>query len=170
MWLFDSSFLGVVRETWGASNSLLSAVTSFPTKAKEWNKEHFGNLFLRKRRIGARLKGIQSALANRPNRFLINLERELRSDYAEVLRIEEEFWTMKSRMSWVIDGDRNTAFFHMSTLVRRRRNRITCMKDRIGNWLNGDFAIANFIRLGFIDLFSSSQSCFPIEDWNPPFW
>lgn len=35
---------------------------------------------------------------------------------------------MKSRYNWAIQGDRNTAFFHTSTLVRRKRQRIYCIK------------------------------------------
>ena len=36
------------------------------------------------------------------------------------------------------------------------------------NWLNGDSVIAEFIRQGFIDMFSSSQVSVPIEDWVLP--
>ena len=106
---------------------------------------------------------------DRPSSFLINLERALRFEYSEVLRLEEEFWSMKLQISLVVDGDRNTTFFHTLTLVCKRRNMITYMKDRMGNWHNGDSAIANFIRHGLFDLFSSSQSNVPIEDWIPPF-
>ena len=53
---------------------------------------------------------------------------------------------MKSCITWIIEGDRNTAFFHTSALVRRRRNKITCIKDGVGNWLNGDSVIVEFIR------------------------
>lgn len=34
---------------------------------------------------------------------------------------EEEFWALKSRLNWAAHGDRNTSFFHVSTLVRRHR-------------------------------------------------
>ena len=170
MWLSNPSFPRVVRETWSASNSLDATMTNFEAKAKEWNKNHFGNIFHRKRRLGARLKGIQSTLTNRPSSSLIEIERGLRAEYSEVLCLKEEFWSMKSRITWIIDGDRNTAFSHTSALIRRRRNKITCIKDRMGNWLNGDFVIAEFIRQGFIDLFSSSQVSVPIEDWIPPCW
>lgn len=40
----------------------------------------------------------------------------------------------------------------------------------MGNWLNGDSVVAECIRQGFIDLFSSSQVSVPIEDWVPPCW
>nr|POE70957.1 hypothetical protein CFP56_49571 [Quercus suber] len=41
--------------------------------------------------------------------------------------------------------------------VRRRRNLSLCMKDRVGNWLRGDREIADFIRKGFMDLFTSDH-------------
>ena len=35
----------------------------------------------------------------------------------------------------MILGDRNTAFYHMSTLVRRSRNQISAIKNSVGEWL-----------------------------------
>ena len=89
MWLSDPSFPSVVKATWSASNSLDAAVTNFAAKAKEWNKNQFGNIFHRKRRLGAWLKGVQSALADRPSSSLIDLKRGLKAEYSEVLRLEE---------------------------------------------------------------------------------
>jgi len=130
----------------------------------------FGNIFHRKKRICARLKGIQTALGNNPNNFLIELEKSLLSELSTINTLEAEFWSMKSRISWVVEGDRNTALFHNSTLIRRRRNRITSLKDRMGNWLNGETEIANFIRQGFLDLFTTSHCNSPLKEWQPPFW
>lgn len=61
-------------------------------------------------------------------------------------------------------------FFHNSTLIRRRRNRITSMKDRMGNWLSGEHEIATFIRKGFLELFITSNHCADLKEWQPPFW
>ena len=36
---------------------------NFTTRVKEWNYEVFGNLFARKKRVLARLNGVQKALA-----------------------------------------------------------------------------------------------------------
>ncbi|KAL0001759.1 hypothetical protein SO802_015540 [Lithocarpus litseifolius] len=77
---------------------------------------------------------------------------------------------MKARILWLVEGDRNTAFYHTLALVRRRRNRILCMKDRVGNWLHGDREIADFIRKGFMELFTSDHCSASLADWNPPFW
>ncbi|KAK7836079.1 hypothetical protein CFP56_023007 [Quercus suber] len=37
--------------------------------------------------------------------------------------MEEEYWALKSRLNASTFGDRNTNFFHVSTLVRRHRNK-----------------------------------------------
>lgn len=82
----------------------------------------FGNIFSRKKKIEARLRVIQLALSNRPSQSLIDLENDLKGEYAEVLKIEEEFWIMKSRVEVLVNGDRNTYFYHTSTIARKRRN------------------------------------------------
>jgi len=77
---------------------------------------------------------------------------------------------MKARITWLVEGDRNTFFFHTSALVRRRRNRISCIKDRARNWIHGERDIADFLRLGFIELFSSSHSYSTFSPKDPHFW
>ncbi|KAK9983648.1 hypothetical protein SO802_033173 [Lithocarpus litseifolius] len=124
----------------------------------------------RKRRNCARLKRIQTALGNNPNNFLVELEKLLLCELSHIANLEAEFWSMKSRISWVVEGDKNTVFFHNSTLFRRRRNRITSMKDRMGNWLIGEHEISFFIRQGFLDLFTTSQCSAALKEWQPPFW
>ena len=149
---------------------LANATATFTEKARVWNKEVFGNIFHRKKRVVARLKGIQTMLSTNLNNFLVNLERDLRKEFTKILKLEEELWAMKSHITWLVEGDRNTNFYHTLALVRRRRNRITCMKDRAGNWIQGDKEIAEFIRNGYVDLFSSSHSHSTLAMWDPPFW
>ena len=66
----------------------------------------------------ARLNGIQQTISVMPLSFLLNLERELQGELDMVLKQEEEIWALKSQVNWMIQGDRNTAFYHVSTLVR----------------------------------------------------
>ena len=146
MWLSHPTFPKVVQNAWTSSTSFHQAMSNFSSKATSWNNSQFGNLFHRKKRILARLKGIQNCLSLRPNSFLIELEGKLRLEYAEVAKLEEEFWAMKARILWLVEGDRNTSFYHTSILVHCKRNRILCMKDKMGNWLNGEREIASFIR------------------------
>ena len=130
----------------------------------------FGNLLDWKKHTLARLRGVQIALSNNPKNFLIHLEQELRTELAEVSKLEEEFWAMKSRITWLVEGDKNTAFYHTSALVCRSRSRINCLKDNMGNWLNEESDIADFIRMGYAELFMSSHSSSLLSLWDPSYW
>lgn len=81
MWLSHPSFPDLVENAWGEGrNRLIASLTSFQEKAKMWNKEVFGNLFFRKRRVVARLFGIHKKLVVYPSFFLGRLEKELREE------------------------------------------------------------------------------------------
>ena len=71
----------------------------------------FGNLFAKKRRVLARLKGTQKAIAENPNDFLLNLENKLLSKYSLILVQEEEYWALKSRLNAASFGDHIPSFF-----------------------------------------------------------
>lgn len=45
-------------------------------------------------------------------------------------------WFQKSRIEAICDGDRNTRYFHLSTVIRRRkRNRIEALQKKEGQWV-----------------------------------
>ena len=88
-----------------------------------------------------------------PNAFLVDLEGQIREDYLEVLNYEAELQATKFRYNWLIQGERNTTFFHTSTLVRRKRNLITCIQDNLGNWVEEEEEVAEVIRKGYSNLF-----------------
>ena len=104
----------------------------------------------------ARINGIQRVNSIRPSTFLLNLESELQKELEVVLNQEEELWALKSRVNWMIQGDRNTSFYHVSTLVRRKRNQILAIKNSMGEWLHDEVDIKEFIRKGFDGIYTSS--------------
>ncbi|KAF3651507.1 hypothetical protein FXO38_16581 [Capsicum annuum] len=81
--------------------------------------------------LPSRLDGIQKSPHYQNSSFLQQLENKLLFDYDGLLKCEEDFWKTKSRISWLTEGDANTAFFHSSTIDRRRRNRIIELKDEV---------------------------------------
>ena len=83
----------------------------------------------------------------------------------DILSQEEEFWSVKSRYNWLIQGDRNTRFFHISTLIRRKRNKISCLKDDQGNWVRDEHGVVKLVRSGFVKLFSSNSVSVPRNHW-----
>ena len=115
-WLLDPSFFPIVHQAWERNSRLLDAIHIFTQEVKEWNKNQFGNIFYRKKNLMSRLNGIQRAPALRPSGFLVQLENDLLRKLDIVLNQEEELWALKSRVNWMIQGDRNTNFYHVSTL------------------------------------------------------
>ena len=135
-----------------------------------WNKEVFGNVFHKKSRLEARIKGTQHALASNPNQFLINLGRTLLEEYNLILQQEHDLWATKSRYNWAILGDRNTSFFHTSAIVRRKRNRIDKIIDSSGNWVHEAYEVADVVRKGFLKLFCIEKNSALRNLWVIPSW
>ena len=62
----------------------------------------------------------------------------------------------KSRELRVKEGDRNTKFFHLSTIIRRRRNCISEIKLDDGSWINSRVEIQNYFIDNFKTLYPTS--------------
>ncbi|KAF3948715.1 hypothetical protein CMV_025317 [Castanea mollissima] len=45
-----------------------------------------------------------------------------------------------------------------------------CMKDNVGNWIQGEREMVDYIRKGYSNLFTSSHCHAFRFAWNPPFW
>ena len=146
----------MVQKAWARTDCLQEAISKFSNDASDWNERQFGNIFEKKRRIMARLGGIQKALANRPSVSLVELERKLQEDLYCVLSQEEELWALKSRVNWMLLGDINTSFYHISTLVRRKRNSITAIMSSSGEWLHSEREVKETILSGFSKLYTTS--------------
>lgn len=58
----------------------------------------------------------------------------------------------------MVQGDRNTTFYHVSMIVRRNGNRITAIKNSVGEWIDVEEEVMGFIRKGFCDIYSTSHT------------
>ena len=58
----------------------------------------------------------------------------------------------------------------MSTIVRRRRNRISCINNDTGEWINSEFGAMNYIREGFSKLFTTTLVYSPFHLPPPSRW
>ncbi|XP_074266442.1 uncharacterized protein LOC141589715 [Silene latifolia] len=104
--------------------------------ASRWNEDVFGNIFRQKRQLIARIEGCQRILSTQRQSHLIKLEAKLRKELDDILEREELLWYQKSRVEFIRDGDRNTSYFHVSTLIRRWKNRINTLKNDEGVWID----------------------------------
>lgn len=66
-------------------------------------------------------------------------------------------WKQKSRELWLFEGDKNTKFFHASTVIRRRRNFIAGIAREDDLWIKDRVGIGNYFVQNFVEMFSSSN-------------
>ncbi|KAL8159631.1 hypothetical protein V2J09_001168 [Rumex salicifolius] len=55
---------------------------------------------------------------------LLQQNAQLQADLDMVVNQEEFFWHQKSQELWLQEEERNTSFFHASTIIRRRKSKI----------------------------------------------
>ena len=154
------TFGKLVEDSW-VGNGIEDKISSFKHRALEWNRKIFGNIFARKRWILGRIEGIQRAMDSNTTHNLFLLERSLREEYHSILFQEETLWLQKSRVSWLKEGDFNTSFFHLSTIVRRRRNAIDRLKDSNNVWLEGDSVLQSLVHGYFKNIFTNAKVVSP---------
>lgn len=100
------------------------AVQDFTNHLQEWNQTTFENIFYKKKSV-SKASGNTKFLTSH---FLQNLETDLIAQYNEILKLEEHFSKLKSRISWLQEGGTNTRLFHLSTRKRRRHNTLLLLK------------------------------------------
>lgn len=66
---------------------------------------------------------------------------------------EELYLSQKSRIFWLLEGDRNSSFFHASTKQRRARNRISKLIDDRGKIAESQDDLVAVATKYFRDLF-----------------
>ncbi|KAH0776459.1 hypothetical protein KY290_007870 [Solanum tuberosum] len=160
-WLEHPDFINLVERCW-INNDLISAISLCRNEAHIWSRETFGNIFKKKRTILARLGGIQNSLSYPSSCFLHNLRSTLLKDYSNILKLEEDYWKLRSRINWIRDGDANTRFYHLSVINRRRRNNIYFFKDDNDNWITSHKKIVEHA-------FSYYNLCFT-TDHSTTYW
>ncbi|KAK2642540.1 hypothetical protein Ddye_024303 [Dipteronia dyeriana] len=109
MWLKHREFSSMTKQFWESRNEcIVDKITVFSSKLREWNEEEFGCIFQRKRRLLARLQGVQRSLGVNFKACLTKLEAKLQEEYSQIIEQEEMFWFQKSRLTWLKEGDKNT--------------------------------------------------------------
>ncbi|KAL8152277.1 hypothetical protein V2J09_010037 [Rumex salicifolius] len=102
-----SEFQSFLSSHWDNGASLSSALTKLAVHLPSWNSSR-------------RIEGVQRSLCSSPNSGLLKLENKLRKQLDIVMDQIHLFWVQKARSDAMIDGDRNTHFFHTCTLIRHK--------------------------------------------------
>ncbi|KAL8139423.1 LOW QUALITY PROTEIN: hypothetical protein V2J09_005444 [Rumex salicifolius] len=133
-WLHHPSFKDLLSASWNCELATPAALAILRSKLRKWNRDVFGRIQEKKRTLMSEIQCVQDLIVTGRSDFLLAREETLIKELDEVLEQEEILWFQKSREKWIALGDRNTSFFHMSTIIRRRRNSIEMLRREDGSW------------------------------------
>ena len=91
------------------------------------------------------------------------IEANLQAELHEWLLRDEMVWKQKSRKIWLKEGDRNSKFFHLSMIIRRRRNSIDVVRNQSGLWITEKKEINEFFLENFKQVFTEEEVDFPAD-------
>jgi len=153
-WASHGQFEEVIKHSWSNDMPLAPKLNNLAQALSRWNKEVFGNLYRRKRKLWARIEGIQQHLTTGGPSHLLKLDRKLRHELDITLDQIATMWFQKARVDQIRDGDRNTRYFHTSTIIRRRFNRVTALRMEDGSWCTDSISMQQLVVSHFRNLFS----------------
>ncbi|XP_061357222.1 uncharacterized protein LOC133301586 [Gastrolobium bilobum] len=160
-WLTCDSFPGIVNKCWGEETNWIEASENFKAETSKWHNETYKEANRRKFLLHARIKGIDERLSRYHDSELEAIQINLWKELNEIYMHEEILWFQRSRCKWLKFGDRNSKFFHSTTIARRRANIIDSLKDENGNWIGEPDLLVNMIAHYFEKLYSEENTCKP---------
>jgi hypothetical protein len=155
IWIQDPACLQIIKTTWeeeeGEVQKKLSSVIN---KIHHWGKTTHGNIPIE---IKTTQQQIQTLKADNPNRDTLNQIQQLETKLNGLLQKEEQWWSQRAKVNWLLHGDKNSKFFHFKATQRQRKNRINYIFDNQGNNQTHNRDIQAVFQTYFSDLFSSSN-------------
>jgi hypothetical protein len=106
-------------------------------------------------RIRKAQKKMEKAMNGPMNYENDKIAKEMNELIEILLEQENIHWMQRSRANWLMQGDRNTSFFHQFATARRKKNLIKKLKDANGNWVEGTSMLKPLVFDYFSNLFTS---------------
>jgi hypothetical protein len=156
-WLRESGFRQVVQRAWDEAASIsedgvLGRLSRMHDSLHAWDSHV---LRKPKRRLHKAQRELEKAM-NGPISDENESKAKEMADLIELLLEQDEvYWAQRSRADWLQFGDRNTSFFHNFASARRKKNRITKLKNDDGDWVEGTDPLKPLILNYFANLFTS---------------
>uniref|UniRef100_A0A803NMW7 Reverse transcriptase domain-containing protein n=1 Tax=Cannabis sativa TaxID=3483 RepID=A0A803NMW7_CANSA len=165
-WTTVASCREVVLSVWNNTSldptkGYLKNVDKIKSDLRVWRKDNFEDCDKLITRLEDQLAWIQKQSVNSK---LCEEEYFVQEQLREAWKKKESLWRQKSREVWLRLGDRNSKFFHASTIIQRRRNQILSLKDHEGNKCDDRRKMSSIIE----NYFSVRDTVFDLHPLKAP--
>ncbi|KAK8985026.1 hypothetical protein V6N11_082645 [Hibiscus sabdariffa] len=172
-WLLKDDCSSKVREAWdnqipcSESNVIVKKLKTIRLRMSKWSRLKFANNKRSIEDIKKRIRLLQSSpLSSSSKEEILALKHESH----KLWESEERHWHQRARINWLKYGDKNTKFFHATTIQKQRQNAILKIKNDLGLWIEEEQAVYSHIENHFKKIYSKDPSvnCDCITDLIPP--
>jgi hypothetical protein len=156
MWMRHEKYQGVVQDGWQTGNTDLAtihdALGHLRLSLTQWSREEFGSVKKQLRSLREKLERTRAtSIRAGPSRE----EKELMNKISEILSREETMVKQRSRVLWLAEGDRNTAYFHAKARERSRSNKIISLRKEDGTYVSTQAELESLVSNFYTSLFSA---------------
>lgn len=167
-WSLEEGFENQVVQAWNG-RTWQEGLSFFQDQAPLWSDNTLGALKKQKALLLRRLEGIDRSRRTIGASGFYRVEKRLWAEYLKVVAQEELNWFQKSRCKWLKWGDKNSAFFHASTVVKQKRQQILFLRDNDGRWIEDKEALKLMARDYYAALYSRDTEVTDPEGWHACF-
>ncbi|XP_050259899.1 uncharacterized protein LOC126704966 [Quercus robur] len=160
IWLEEQGCHDTVKNAWKTISSeppmprVMMKVDTCKTQLRDWSKNSFGNVVSA---LVEKKKNLKLAEEDATKGGSVEFFLQLKSEVADLLRVEEKMWQQRSHVHWMISGDKNSSYFHNRASQRFRRNSITELRDSRGRIASSDEKVSKMIVEYYNQLFTTSN-------------
>ncbi|GAU43826.1 hypothetical protein TSUD_399190 [Trifolium subterraneum] len=159
-WIIEDSYFDMLHKTWNHNDIMEKNLFHLQDLIKTWKEATIDQVIYKKKEIMARLNGIQRSLHRGSNGgAFTRLEKKLQDELRVIVNKEELMWFQRSRAKWLTDGDRDTRYYHIKTISRRRKNNIVMLKDEQGQWVEDIQQLQSLVNDFYKQLFALNNRC-----------
>jgi hypothetical protein len=144
-WAPNNARPNALHATWAGLHSLAGSLT-------DWSKHSFGSVRREIQKWECKLRHLRTQDVSED---VLAKEKEAERHLCELFEWEEIMARQRSRVEWLQEGDRNTAFFFAKASARKKTNRITALAREDGLMCNDQNQIKGMVHEFYEDLFTS---------------
>ncbi|KAF7842619.1 BRASSINOSTEROID INSENSITIVE 1-associated receptor kinase 1 [Senna tora] len=166
MWMYHPQSLQIIQQAWCRNSTEIigSTASQFNQKIRlvkeqlsTWNQNSFGNIHHQIQETETQLSFLQNHIDNSSEPQHQMQEEIFRKKLEFLLKCEETMWAQRAQQMWLINGDRNTKYFHTVVNSRRNKSRILMIQNESGDWITNSHHIRQSAVKFYSDVFSTTD-------------